>query len=411
MKKRIGTKNCTIGANCKSSCISRSKECLKEKANERVKLAAARLKGTKISKPDTEAKVRLFSTKPKQLLKQAKEKGIGKVQYASHAEILRALGVYGSKVSIQDMKSGKAEHPYIVLNRNIKDKAVDDLHDHLKATDPALYTKLSNMGIRSAGEIKAPPKSERVKIALRVYLEQNGQSFATGKKVSLNRMSLDHIVPLSNGGTNAASNLVLIESNINYLKSGKEAQANFADLLRKKALQVNSPEDLAKFQKAIDSEDTAKITAEQSRLRAANTVARLAFDKAQSQKLKDGKAAKAKMAEAYSGGGYAKFNSVESMKDLNAKQLKAVITAQAAAFNRPRGWYNGTTTGTQSEISGATITKTQIMLANGGSWNDVPQQWKDDFKEKFATNNNKGGQARVVELYGSLPGAPDWMRI
>lgn len=410
MKKKIGIKNCTLGANCKSTCIEKSKECLKEKANERVKLAAARLKSAKISKPETEAKVRLFATKPKQLLKQAKEKGIGVIQYASHSEILRTLGVYGGKTSIQDMKSGKAEHPYIALNRNIKDKAVNDLHDHLKATDPGLYTRLSNMGLRSAGDLKAPPKSEQVKIALRVYLEQNGQSFATGKKVSLNRMSLDHIVPLSKGGTNSASNMVLIESNINYVKSAKETQADFADLLRKKALQVNSPEDLAKFQKAIDSKDPAKITAEQNRLRAANTVARLTFDKAQSQQLKDGKAAKAKTAEVYSGGGYAKFNSVESMKDLNAKQLKAVITAQAAAFSRPRGWYNGTTSGTQSELSGATITKTQVMLANGGSWNDVPQQWKDDFKAKFETNNNKGGQARVIELYGSLPGAPEWMK-
>lgn len=45
MKKKAGVKNCTIGANCKSTCIAKSKDCIAEGANKQVAKAALKIKG------------------------------------------------------------------------------------------------------------------------------------------------------------------------------------------------------------------------------------------------------------------------------------------------------------------------------------------------------------------------------
>lgn len=45
LKGKKGSKQCSIGANCKSTCIEKSKDCLKESGNENIKSATAKIKG------------------------------------------------------------------------------------------------------------------------------------------------------------------------------------------------------------------------------------------------------------------------------------------------------------------------------------------------------------------------------
>lgn len=45
MKKKLGVKNCTLGANCGDTCISRADNCPIEKGNKEVKTAVSKIKG------------------------------------------------------------------------------------------------------------------------------------------------------------------------------------------------------------------------------------------------------------------------------------------------------------------------------------------------------------------------------
>lgn len=50
MKKKTGTKNCTIGANCKNSCIEKSKDCIVDTTKSKAKISTAVSK-LKVEKP------------------------------------------------------------------------------------------------------------------------------------------------------------------------------------------------------------------------------------------------------------------------------------------------------------------------------------------------------------------------
>jgi hypothetical protein len=65
MRNKQGAKSCSTGANCKSTCIAKSKDCLKEKSNEQVKQSVLKLKGKKPSrdKEDIAKELKIFKLK------------------------------------------------------------------------------------------------------------------------------------------------------------------------------------------------------------------------------------------------------------------------------------------------------------------------------------------------------------
>ena len=52
-----------------------------------------------------------------------------------------------------------------------------------------------------------------------VYAKNNGKCAICGKPVKFNKMTIDHIIPLSQGGTNEFSNLQLACHSCNRLKN------------------------------------------------------------------------------------------------------------------------------------------------------------------------------------------------
>ena len=404
MRKFLGKKNCTQGAQCKETCISKLKLCQPDVDKTVVKSAAIKIK----SAPE-----RLSNSKPKNLEARLNQKrGVKRIQYVSQDEVLRALAVY--KKDVLAIKAGNTPHPYINLTKP-KEEEVNNLVTKIKGENPALYEKLSGLGIRADATGKSLSTSEKVKIAVAIYLQQDGRSFATGKVVSINKMSLDHLIPLSSGGTNSASNLVLIESNINYLKGAKSLKG-FLETLEKKSLLVNSLTDLEKFKEAIISGNNNKIASLQKDLQIKNRIARLTVDRAQASKTLQGAKAKAASLSAYGAvnelgiRAYARYNTPETINSLNVRELKNVTKAQALNGDGVARWYKGPgIKGSQVDYPTGEALKAQLFLNNGGKWRDLPSSWKDAFKEKFLENTNSSGSTKIINAYKNIEYKPEWL--
>lgn len=63
MKKKIGAKNCTTGANCKNTCIARAKNCIINPEVGKISSAALKLKGRKRDKEDLPRDLKIFKLK------------------------------------------------------------------------------------------------------------------------------------------------------------------------------------------------------------------------------------------------------------------------------------------------------------------------------------------------------------
>jgi hypothetical protein len=229
-------------------------------------------------------------------------------------------------------------------------------------------------------------------------------------------MSLDHLVPLSAGGKNDTSNLVLIESNINYVK-GARSLKGFSETLEKKAAVVNSPANLEKFKVAIFTGDANKIASIQKDLQINNRVARLSVDRKQAQNTLQGAKAKAASLNAYGAinelgvRAYARYNNPDSINSLSSKELKNVIKAQSLNDDGVARWYRSPgNKGSQVDYPTGDALKAQLFLNNGGKWRDLPPRWKDAFEEKFLDNTNASGGAKVVNAYKNLEDKPEWLK-
>ena len=66
-----------------------------------------------------------------------------------------------------------------------------------------------------------------------VYERDRGTCQYTGKKLSSKTASIDHVVPVSRGGTNTWENVVLAHIDVNYKKSNKTLEEAGLKLLRK----------------------------------------------------------------------------------------------------------------------------------------------------------------------------------
>jgi HNH endonuclease len=392
-------KICTVGnEQCGGTCIN------------------PRVKTCRLNTPEIKSAIqRLLDTKPRQLLKAAKAKGFGPVQYITQAEAMRSLAVYGSSASISDMKSGAASHPYIKINK-IEQAAVDKYHDLLKAEKLAakasgskaltLYDRLTKAGIR--GDNPKISTEDKVKIFIRLYMEQNGQSFATGNPVNLNRLVVDHVIPLSAGGKNSVENMVLIESNINYWKKAIPSQADLAQSLKNKIGLAVPAQTLEKLAKALaaNSSESGKIKAE---ILALHKLQARTLDRQQSQQYRQGASNKASLLNSYSNLRWAKFNTITSLEGLNAKEARQLLKAQSTEAKTTRAWIKKIETREQVELAKTPVQKAQVFLTNGGKWKDLPQSWKDEFKLAYETNKHPKGTTAIFNQYGSLPDKPDWL--
>ena len=409
MRFKLGPKSCKVGAKCKSSCISRDKDCLVGLSpGNKAKVQSATVKLKQNSS-------RLVSSKAKTIESNLfAKRGIKRIRYASRLEILTALGVYSKEVKA--IKAGTELHPYINMDHKVSAAKVDRIYSRLKKENPELYTKLAKgLGVRKDSSGYSPNSSEKVKLAIAIYLQQDGRSFATGKVVSINRLSLDHLVPLSAGGKNTVDNLVLIESSINYVKGAKSLKT-FEETLRKKSLQVNSPEDLSKLKKAVESRDQAKIKAVQKELQTKNRAAVLEIDKTQAANVLA--RAKAKIQSLSQFGAlnelgvraYARYDNETAINSLTPKDLQLVTKVQAATGSGIARWFRGPNAkGSQTEYVTGNAIKAQVFLNNGGSWKDLPLAWKEEFKNKYQENINTRSKAKVLAAYGNKGGRPEWL--
>lgn len=375
-----------------------------------------RVKTCRINTPEVKSAIsKLFATKPRQLLKAAKQRGFGPVQYITQAEAVRSLAVYGAQANIFDMKSGKATHPYLRINK-IEQSAVDKYYDILRAKHDAvksskeltLYTRLANAGIRGGN----PPMSveNKVKTFIRLYMEQNGQSFATGNPVNLNRLVVDHIIPLSAGGKNTISNMVLIESNINYWKKAKPNQAAMAQDLKNKISLAVPAADLKRYAISLGGSDTKLQQKIRQEILTTHRAQMRALDKVQSREFIKGAIQKKKLLSDYSNLRWAKYNTIESLASLKPKEVRQLLKAQTAESNTVRGWVRAVATKEQVELAKTNVQKAQIFLTNGGKWKDLPELWKEQFKEQYSKNQHKKGSDAILAQYGSLPDAPPWLK-
>lgn len=402
MKKSAKTRNCTTGnEQCGGTCI-----------NPRAKVC-------RLDTPEVKSAIqRLLDTKPRQLLKAAKAKGFGPVQYITQAEALRSLAVYGSSSSISDMKTGPASHPYIKISR-VEQSVVDKYHDQLKADKLAakargdkslsLYDRLSKAGIR--GDNPKVSTEDKVKIFIRLYMEQNGQSFATGNPVNLNRLVVDHVIPLSVGGKNSVENMVLIENNINYWKKAIPSQADMAQSLRNKiGLAVPEPT-LTRYALALANKNELESKRIKAEILTQHKAQVRTLDRQQSQQFRDGASNKAKLLNDYGSLRWAKFNTVASLEGLSAKETRQLLKAQSAEAKTTRAWIRKIETREQVELAKTPVQKAQIFLTNGGKWKDLPDAWKEEFKRAYETNKHPKGNKAIYTQYGNLPDSPSWLVI
>jgi hypothetical protein len=363
---------------------------------------------------------KLVASKPKKPIAMARAKGLGAYSNVTVKEALLASAVYGGAL-VSDIKAGRARHPYINLKK-VSDKAVDKVHDTIYAQHLldkknkvkfTLYDRLAKAGIKSGDFSKA----EHVKIFIRLYLEQNGQSFATGRPVAMNKLVLDHNIPLTAGGKNHPSNLVLIEKNLNYWKRGAKSQEEFYNrLIQKKISLAATPEQLNSLALSLASGDRNKVKAQIAVISTATKKQALALDKEQALAYKEGSANKKSLLESFSNFRWATYNSVAQIESLDPLQARQLLKAQAADLNlkgQPkkvlRRWVVPGNNPTPLVAPTATV-KAHIFLNNGGNWKDMPETWKDDFKSTYENNNSKDGNKKIQEIYGNLPDSPDWLK-
>jgi hypothetical protein len=376
-----------------------------------------RVKACRLDTPKVKSAIqRLLDTKPRQLLKAAKTKGFGPVQYITQAEALRSLAVYGSSASISDMKTGAAFHPYIKINR-VEQSVVDKYHDQLKADRLAakasgdkslsLYNRLAKAGIR--GDNPKVSTKDKVKIFIRLYMEQNGQSFATGNPVNLNRLVVDHVIPLSAGGKNSVENMVLIENNINYWKKAIPSQADMAQSLRKKiGLAVPEPT-LNRYALALANKNESEAARIKKDILTQHKAQARTLDRQQSQQFREGASNKNKLLNDYGNLRWAKFNTVASLEVLNAGETRQLLKAQSAEAKTARAWTRKVETKEQVELAKTIVQKAQVFLTNGGKWKDLPEGWKEEFKKTYETNKHPKGNKAMYDQYGNLPDSPSWL--
>jgi len=362
---------------------------------------------------------KLITSKPKKPLVMARAKGLGAYSNITVREALLASAVYGG-ASISDIKAGRARHPYINLKK-VSDRAVDKVHDtiykqHLidkqNKVKFTLYDRLAKAGLKSGDFSKA----ESVKIFIRLYLEQNGQSFATGRPVAMNKLVLDHNIPLTAGGKNHPSNLVLVENNLNYWKRGAKSQEEFYNkLIKNKLALAATPEQLNSLALSLASGDRNKVKAQIAVISAATRKQALAMDKEQALAFKEGSANKKSLLESFSNYRWATYSSVAQIESLSPLQARQLLKAQASDLNlkgQPkkvlRRWQVPGDNPTPLVAPTPTV-KAHIFLNNGGNWKDVPEAWKEDFKSTYQNNKSVDGNKIIKEIYGNLPDSPDWL--
>jgi hypothetical protein len=378
-------------------------------------------KQCRVNSPEVKSAIdRLLETKPKQLLKAAKAKGFGPVQYITHQDALRAYGVYGG-ADIFSMKRGEASHPYLKIGK-IEQSAVDAVFNKLKADKEAavksakeqgkkapftLYDRLANAGIR--GDNPKVSTEERVKIFIRLYMEQNGQSFATGNRVNLNRLVVDHVIPLTAGGKNTVDNMVLIENNINYWKKAIPTQEKMAEALERKIALPVSPDLLKNYAKSLAAGDKRESDRLQAQIQNINKTVARDQDRLQARAFREGAKQKGAIAGSYEGLKWAKFNTIEALDNLSPKETKQLLKVQSKEAGTVRGWLRNRASQSSVELGSTNVQKAQIFLTNGGKWKDLPESWKEDFKERYLNNQHPKGNQAIKDQFGSLEGSPDWL--
>lgn len=373
---------------------------------------------------------RLFSAKPVRILKKLKAKGGGPIQYITAREARQALAVFSSRFSLKELKAGIGTHPHFKI-RKVSDFVVDRTVARLKKESIRLkakakaegkpvpltpYDKARASGIRcQKGDKTCPKGPERVRLFVRAWLEQGGRDFYTGKKINLTNAVMDHLDPLSKGGTNTADNLVITSNNINYWKSAQTDKDTIITNLNRKIVQP----DLGKLNKlvlAMASRKTDLVKRLRDEIRKDYNAKAVAADRPQGRGYIAGRNATSNWRDFFAKVGPEKFNTVKKIEEVVAQGkdgegrktiIKRLLESfklkkiEAAGGDTTKGFYSwfaakGNKGGQQS---GGNLNTMKFLIGanNGISPKDMPIEWRLSFETQWRENTNAKGAANVRE--------------
>jgi 5-methylcytosine-specific restriction endonuclease McrA len=369
-------KNCALGRGCGQTCIERQDIC--------------RL-GSKEARASAQRLLKSSTNKLK--------KGAPKVQYITSGEARLMRVVADSKSSLLDIASGRARHPLYNTNLRVTDRQVGLTLARIKSQDKNLYNRISSAGIRKQGSAVAPKKDTKAFIFTKAYLMQNGRDFYTGKPLNLRLAVLDHIVPLSKGGTNTQGNLVLTSRNINFYKKALDQQG------LKEALRVKTDSLDPKFgdrmRKALSAKDPAEALKLQKAASAAIRDAGRNSDKAQAKALRDGRAEKLALSQAFKDGRFLLYGNSALISLLPPKAIKELQREQHAQGMGVYTWFRSkTTSGTQVQALTNDAGKAIALIQSGGGRADVPKPWLQALRLAIENNAHAVGNKNLAASLG-----------
>jgi len=323
-----------------------------------------------------------------------------KISYITQSEARLMRLVISSPNSLKDMASGAAPHPLIRINKTVTDKQIQKTLDRIKDTkNTVLLKRIKTAGIRKQGNVSAPNKDEQARLFIGAYLRQGGRDFYTGKKLNLATAVIDHLVPLSRGGTNEGSNLALTTRNLNFYKKAFDQSQlqvmlktktegldpQFGDRLRKVLASGNIKEGQALAKSA--SAELKKLERES--------------DRRQAQALRAARSEKANLATQFKDGGWMLFNTAGAIQALSPKALKELLREQGESAGGAYSWYRSPTTsgGQVSETKGDSG-RAVALIQSGAKRADVPTPWLNALKVDIQANRSETGQTKLRNSLG-----------
>lgn len=322
-----------------------------------------------------------------------------KIQYITNREALLMRAVVSSKDSLKDMNTGRAPHPLIKVLK-VTPEQVDRVLKTLKETgQKGLLERMSNAGIRAQGKEKSLSADTQRRLFVEAYLRQGGLDFYTGKRLNLSLSSLDHLVPLSKGGTNTSDNLALTARNINFWKKDS-TQNELQALLR---LKTNSIDGNIgnRMREALASGDQKKVLA--LRKEATEEIRQKAIRAAREQayQLKLGTGKKLERYAKYDQMKWVAFDTAAKIDALSTADIKELLRAQkneTVGSNKPLVYVwrsSPTQNGSQQSLPTKNAAKAQAMIQAGVPRADIPAKYLDELRTAIATNVSREGRSNL----------------
>jgi hypothetical protein len=307
--------------------------------------------------------------------------------------------VVSSPNSLKDMASGAASHPLMRINKTVTDKQIQKTLDRIKSTNnTVLLNRVKNAGIRKQGNVQAPGKDEQARLFIGAYLRQGGRDFYTGKKLNLATAVIDHLVPLSKGGTNEGSNLALTTRNLNFYK--KDFDQNQLRSLLKTKTEGLDPQFGDRLRKVLAS---GNIKEGQALAKSASTELRKLereSDRRQAQALRAARSEKANLATQFKDGGWMLFNTAGAVQALSPKALKELLREQGVNGG-VYSWYRSpTTSGSQVAAAKGDSGRAVALIQSGAKRADVPTPWLNALKADIQANKSETGQTKLRNSLG-----------